>query len=76
MTLLGSTEDLIAFVYQETDKVTVEYTNIFLLTYRSFATPKEVVEGLLTGYADQMRRGNIETTRTCRLRYEYFHFKL
>ncbi len=66
---LGSKGDLIAYVYEGTNTLVVDFQNTFLLTYRSFATPSEVLDGLIAGYVELMKKGDGDPdTKGCRLR--------
>jgi len=47
----GTMSKLIESLYMDHDNVqTTEYMNVFLLTYRSFATASQVLETLISGY--------------------------
>lgn len=52
-----------------------EYANVFLLTYRQFATARTVLDLLLAGYTMLAKDMSSESLK-CRLRYEFrtLHF--
>jgi len=70
----GTVEKLIDCLYFDYgSKVTTEYVKVFLLTYRSFTSPNQVIEHLMKCYNKFITdSANAETWKPCRLRIGNF----